>query len=158
MKEGEAPEKSKYPNWKIFVQDPKKYDGECWSNTIYNAINSDVEQESDEELLSRTKPSKRRLKAFEKKIKVEKISVRKHVDLKYAQPSKGTKKLLDMCGNPRIKCFQGKFSKKKLKEVRKYANLHCVQWQVFVNAMKKKSLRCLLRVQKAQKSEADSLK
>ena len=63
-----------------------------------------------------------------------------------------------MCGNPRIKFFQGKLSKKDLKEVKKYAELHCVQWQVFVNAMKKKSLRCLLKVQKAQKSEADTLK
>jgi hypothetical protein len=68
LKEGETPEKPRYPFWKKFVQDPKKFDGECWSIPIYNHINSDVEQESDEELLSRTKISKRKLKAFEKKI------------------------------------------------------------------------------------------
>jgi hypothetical protein len=158
LKDGHKPKKSKYPNWEEFVQDPTKYNGESYSGCIYDQLNSDVEKESDEELLSRTRISKRRLKASEKEVKKEKASVIRHIELEYAEPTKGTKKLLDMCGNPRIKFAKGKLSKRKLREVKKYSKLHCVQWQLFVNAMKKKALRCLLKVQKARKSEADTSK
>jgi antirestriction protein len=79
-------------------------------------------------MLSRTKISKRKLKAFEKEQEKVKTSVKKHIEPEYAEPTRASKKLLDMCGNPRIKFHRGKLTKKSLKEIKKYSKLHCVQW------------------------------
>jgi hypothetical protein len=128
LKENQPPKKSRFPHWKIFTQDPSKYDGECYSPCIYNHLCSDVENESDEELLSRTKIKKRTLKAFEKEHEKVKTTVKKHIELEYAEPTKASMKLLDMCGNPKIKFHRGKLSKKSVKEIKKYSKLHCVQW------------------------------
>ena len=64
----------------------------------------------------------------EKQIQQEKKTINRHVDLKYAEPTKASMNLLDMCGNPKIKFHRGKLSKKSVKEIKKYSKLHCVQW------------------------------